>query len=144
VRRGCPEHGGPAADCGCPLVGKPPPTDAYRPTEAHERWISSRDRGCRTPGCRARAGWADLDHVVAHDEGGATDCDNLCCLCRRHHRAKHAGRFRIRRRRTGIDWITPRGATYTVLPEHGQAPHRSFHGIACQAAGLTLPPKLRR
>ena len=50
--------------------------------------MSSRDRGCRHPGGRSRAGWADLDHVVPHAEGGATDCENLCCLCRRHHRLK--------------------------------------------------------
>lgn len=84
--RGCIEH--PAGDCGCGLVGRPPPTRAYTPTASQRRWITARDRGCRHPGCRARAGWSDLDHVLPHDEGGVTDCDNLCCLCRRHHRLK--------------------------------------------------------
>ncbi|GAA3168671.1 hypothetical protein GCM10010531_21980 [Blastococcus jejuensis] len=88
ARRGCPEHGGAAADCRCPLTGPPPATDAYEATAAQRRFLTSRDRGCRHPGCRARAGWADLDHVLPHGEGGATDCDNLCCLCRRHHRLK--------------------------------------------------------
>ena len=88
VRRGCPDHGGASADCRCPLAGKPPPNDAYEPTARQRRFTTSRDRGCRTPGCGSRAGWADLDHVLAHGDGGATDCDNLCCLCRRHHRLK--------------------------------------------------------
>jgi hypothetical protein len=86
VARGCPDH--PDGDCGCGLVGKPPPTAAYEPTAPQRRFSTARDRGCRHPGCSARAGWADLDHVVPHAEGGATDCANLCCLCRRHHRLK--------------------------------------------------------
>jgi hypothetical protein len=86
VARGCREH--PAADCGCGLVGKPPPTDAYESTAAQRRWTTARDGGCRHPGCRARVGWVDLDHVIPHSDGGETDCDNLCCLCRRHHRLK--------------------------------------------------------
>jgi hypothetical protein len=40
------------------------------------------------PGCRRRAGRCDLDHAVAHADGGPTACWNLCCLCRRHHRIK--------------------------------------------------------
>jgi hypothetical protein len=38
-----------------------------------------------------KAGWSDLDHTVPHACGGATDCTNLCCLCRRHHRVKTFG-----------------------------------------------------
>jgi hypothetical protein len=62
--------------------------DRYEPTPAQQRFTRTRDRTCRHPGCGNRAGWADLDHVVTHAEGGATDCANLCCLCRRHHRLK--------------------------------------------------------
>jgi hypothetical protein len=86
VRRGCPQH--PEGDCRCPVVDRPPPTTSYAPTASQRRWGRARDHGCRHPGCRNRAGWVDLDHVVPHAEGGATDCDNLCCLCRRHHRLK--------------------------------------------------------
>src|SRR3712207_8861978 len=35
-----------------------------------------------------RVGWADLDHVVPHADGGQTSCTNLCCACRSHHRLK--------------------------------------------------------
>jgi 5-methylcytosine-specific restriction endonuclease McrA len=31
---------------------------------------------------------ADVDHVIAYDDGGATASDNLAPLCRRHHRLK--------------------------------------------------------
>ena len=86
VRRGCPQH--PAGDCACPVLDRPPPTTNYSPTAGQRRWGRARDHGCRHPGCRNRSGWVDLDHVIPHGEGGATDCDNLCCLCRRHHRLK--------------------------------------------------------
>ena len=69
-------------------LGPPPTVDRYAPTPAQQRFARTRDRTCRHPGCDNRAGWADLDHVLAHAEGGLTDCANLCCLCRRHHRLK--------------------------------------------------------
>jgi hypothetical protein len=86
VRRGCAQH--PDGHCRCPVVRRPPSAEGYTPTTGQRRWGKARDRGCRHPGCRNRSGWADLDHVVPHAEGGPTDCDNLCCLCRRHHRLK--------------------------------------------------------
>ena len=66
----------------------PPPSHAYRPTAPLRRFTEVRDRTCRMPGCRRRPGRCDIDHVVAHADGGATACWNLCCLCRRHHRIK--------------------------------------------------------
>ncbi|WP_346622828.1 DUF222 domain-containing protein [Blastococcus montanus] len=86
ARRGRPDH--PATLCACPLPARPGPVDRYRPTPVQQRFLRARDRTCRHPGCTVRAGWADLDHVVAHAHGGQTSCQNLCCLCRRHHRLK--------------------------------------------------------
>ncbi|MGY1752472.1 DUF222 domain-containing protein [Blastococcus sp. SYSU D01042] len=86
ARRGCPDH--PHQRCGCPLLGAPPPVGRYTPTAAQRRYLTARDRACRHPGCHVPAARADLDHVVPHGDGSATDCANLCCLCRRHHRLK--------------------------------------------------------
>ncbi|MGY1660892.1 HNH endonuclease signature motif containing protein [Geodermatophilus sp. SYSU D00705] len=86
ARRGCPAH--PGGNCGCPVLDRPPATPAYAPTAAQRGFVTTRDRGCRFPGCGQPVGLADLDHVVAHAGGGATDCANLCCLCRSHHRLK--------------------------------------------------------
>jgi len=70
--------------------GVNPPADApgYERTTEQKEFLSTRDRHCRMPYCGQRSGWADHDHVVAHSDGGATACTNLCCLCRTHHRLK--------------------------------------------------------
>ncbi len=71
-----------------PGLGPPPPTRGYRPTATQRRFITTRDRHCRMPGCRRSPGRCDIDHALPHADGGPTDCSNLCCLCRRHHRIK--------------------------------------------------------
>ena len=115
--RGCPQHG-PGAGCGCGLVDRPPEVDRYRPSTRHYEFIWTRDRRCRTPGCTTRAAWADLDHVIAHACGGATSCENLCCLCRRHHRLKTlAPGWTTRLDPDGTYTVTtPTGITRTTRP----------------------------
>jgi hypothetical protein len=117
VRRGCPDHD-PGTDCGCGLVDRPPPVERYRPSEPLYEFVWTRDRRCRMPGCTARAAWADLDHVLPHACGGATGCDNLCCLCRRHHRLKtHARGWRFRLLADGtLQVTTPSGITRATRP----------------------------
>jgi hypothetical protein len=99
-------------------LGPPPAIDRYEPTPAQQRFGRTRDRTCRHPGCGNRAGWADLDHVVAHADGGETDCANLCCLCRRHHRLKtHARGWRYVMTPDGVLTVTtPSGVTRTTRP----------------------------
>jgi len=116
VRRGCPQH--PGGNCRCAVVGRPPASEGYAPTASQRRWAKARDHGCRHPGCRNQAGWADLDHVVPHADGGPTDCDNLCCLCRRHHRLKtHAPGWSFSLDADGALWVTtPSGVTRVSRP----------------------------
>ncbi|NEK57054.1 HNH endonuclease [Geodermatophilus sabuli] len=71
-----------------PGLRPPPPTRGYRPTAAQRRLVTARDRHCRMPGCHRRPGRSDLDHALEYAAGGPTACENLCCLCRRHHRIK--------------------------------------------------------
>jgi hypothetical protein len=116
VRRGCTDH--PDGDCGCPLLDRPSPTDAYEPTDDQRVFVKTRDRTCRFPNCGQRVGWADLDHVVAHSCGGETDCANLCCLCRSHHRLKtFARRWRFVMDPDGtLHVTTPSGVTRISRP----------------------------
>jgi hypothetical protein len=122
ARKGCPEHPDADADavggCGCVVLDMPPPTTRYRPTPAQQRFVSTRDRTCRHPGCVNRAGWADHDHVIPHAAGGRTTCTNLCCLCRRHHRLKtHARGWRFVMDADGtLHVTTPSGVTRTTRP----------------------------
>jgi Domain of unknown function (DUF222) len=116
AERGCPEH--PEADCGCPVLGPPAATDGYRPTAAQRRFVRTRDRRCRFPNCGQRAGWADIDHLIAHARGGATTCVNLCCACRSHHRLKTFARgWTFRMEPDGTLHVTsPSGITRTTRP----------------------------
>jgi hypothetical protein len=105
-----------AATCGIGL-GPPPPTADYSPSAALERFLRARDRRCRFPGCRARAHRCDLDHNQPWPAGGTT-ADNLCALCRHHHRLRHqAPGWRMRRLPDGgIEWTTPGGQRLTTYP----------------------------
>lgn len=99
-------------------LGPPPALDRYQHTPAQQRFVCTRDRTCRHPGCANRAAWADLDHVVPHGVGGQTDCTNLCCLCRRHHRLKtHAPGWRYAMTPDGVVRVTtPSGITRESRP----------------------------
>ena len=99
-------------------LGPPAAVDRYEPSPAQRRFTRTRDRSCRHPGCGHRAGWADLDHVLAHADGGETECTNLCCLCRRHHRLKtHARGWRYEMTADGVLTVTtPTGITRVSRP----------------------------
>jgi hypothetical protein len=121
TKRGCPEHpdtDGATRGCACPVTGPPPATDAYEPTDRQRAFVTTRDRRCRFPNCGQRVGWADLDHVMAHSCGGSTDCTNLCCLCRSHHRLKTFSRgWRFAMTPDGtLHVTTPSGVTRTTRP----------------------------
>jgi hypothetical protein len=118
--------------------------DPYRPSAAQRAFVNARDKTCRAPGCRRPALRCDQDHIRDWAYSHETTIANLCCLCRRHHRAKHVGGFRTERTRYGIDWITPRGGHYTVLSENATTPHPSHHRLEQYLHGHHTPSKLRR
>jgi hypothetical protein len=120
ARRGCPDHPesySASSGCGCAVLDRPPPVDRYRPSPAQRRFGKARDRTCRQPGCGQPVARIDLDHVVPYPEG-ATDCANLCCLCRRHHRLKtFAPGWRFVLTPDGVLRVTtPSGITRTTRP----------------------------
>ena len=61
----------------------------------------------------------DCDHIIEHNQGGATCSDNIAPLCRRHHRLK-----------THTPWaytVIERG-TYLWTSPHGYQYLRDHHG----------------
>ncbi|MGB7858929.1 MAG: DUF222 domain-containing protein [Acidimicrobiia bacterium] len=98
-----------------PETGEPLHTVAVRrrPTTAQKRRIKALHPTCVFPGCRMPAFNCDLDHRIDYASGGPTTVDNHAPLCRRHHRAKHQGRWRYRKKdRIGVEWRSPLGHTY--------------------------------
>ena len=137
AKRGCADH--PDGACDCPVLGPPPATQKYEPTAKQRAFLTTRDRRCRFPNCGQRVGWADLDHVIPHSCGGTTDCTNLCCLCRSHHRLKtFAPGWRFRMYPDGtLHVTTPTGVTRTTRPP-GMRPRRAAPSPA--PAGPEPPP----
>jgi hypothetical protein len=122
-------------------LGPPPAIDRYEPSPAQRRFARTRDRTCRHYGCGNRAGWADLDHVLAHADGGDTDCTNLCCLCRRHHRLKtHAPGWRYVMTPDGVLTVTtPSGVTRVSRPPGMTADERDVLRVPAER-DLDPPP----
>lgn len=67
---------------------------------ALRRALTSRDRGCRFPGCGSRR-FVEAHHIEHWARGGGTDLGNLVHLCGKHHRLLHEGGYRIERRTGG-------------------------------------------
>ena len=88
---------------------------AYEPPQALVDFILARDRRCRFPGCRQPARVCDLDHAIPWEEGGRTSKENLGLLCRRHHRMKTHGGWKLTSFEDGsCEWISPEGSTFKV------------------------------
>ena len=87
----------------------------YEPPQALVDFILARDRRCRFPGCRQPARVCDLDHAIPWEEGGRTSTENLGLLCRRHHRMKTHGGWKLTSFEDGsCQWISPEGSTFKV------------------------------
>ncbi|MGH3099340.1 MAG: DUF222 domain-containing protein [Streptosporangiales bacterium] len=100
-----------------PAEPTPPPSSSYRPPPNLDRFVRTRDRTCRFPGCRRNARRSDLDHAIPYDQGGATSAENLHVLCRRHHRLKHHAGWQLIANPDGsCTWTSPLGHRYTIYP----------------------------
>jgi Domain of unknown function (DUF222)/HNH endonuclease len=98
-------------------------------TPAQRRALEARDgRVCAMPGCHRTHG-LEGHHIHPWDYGGRTDLDNLCLLCRFHHRLFHDDGFGLRRLRNGtLIFKDPKGRELFNLP-----PPRAMPALAVGA-----------
>lgn len=89
--------------------------ESYEPPQPLVDFLLARDRTCRFPGCRAPAHLSDLDHAQSWESGGTTSAQNLGALCRRHHRLKTHGGWKLESASDGsCIWTSPHGKRYPV------------------------------
>jgi hypothetical protein len=104
------------------------------------RAVRRRDKGCRFPGCGARA-FTQVHHVKHRAHFGGNEMTNLVELCWFHHRLVHEGGWSVRFDETGDALaIRPNG---NVLARP-RAP-RAHHGYEIEhknrKLGLSIDPK---
>jgi hypothetical protein len=62
---------------------------------AQRKAFTTRDQGCRFPGCGRPPAHTDAHHLTHWAQGGATNLANGLLLCRYHHRQVHEGGWTI-------------------------------------------------
>jgi Domain of unknown function (DUF222)/HNH endonuclease len=82
---------------------------------ALRRALSSRDRGCRFPGCTNHR-TVDAHHIEHWANGGATSLENLVQLCRHHHRLLHEGGYSVTKAGANFVFRRPDGREIRPIP----------------------------
>jgi hypothetical protein len=91
--------------------------DSYEIPDRIREAVILRDKTCYFPWCTTPARRCDLDHIVPFAQGGTTTTSNLAPGCRRDHRHKTHGGWRVRVIRPGTyEWTSPQGYRYLVWP----------------------------
>jgi len=94
-------------------LNQPLRCNSYEPSPRLAEQVRLRDGTCVFPWCQRPARSCDLDHIVAHADGGETSSANLACLCRLHHRMKTHGGWSYTMVEPGVFlWRSPRGYTW--------------------------------
>lgn len=113
--------------------------ESYLPSQFLVDFLSARDRICRFPGCSQPARLGDIDHAKSWEEGGETNPANLGFLCRRHHRLKTHGGWKLESFADGsCKWRSPEGKNYFVPARPLSRPMTSS-GIETSAGAQACP-----
>jgi hypothetical protein len=111
----CDPGDSPSADSACTHARS---VTGYRVPPRLRAFVEARDQDCGYPTCRRAAASCDMDHTIPYHLGGLTCECNVGPHCRRHHRLKGTGAWRLEQPRPGVfRWTTPAGLTYSVSPE---------------------------
>ena len=91
---------------------------------AHQRLaLAARDGGCSFPGCDRPAPWTEVHHVREWINDGPTDLDNLCLLCRYHHRSFDRDGWTVHIRNQTPEWTPPPWLDPTQTPRRNTTHH---------------------
>lgn len=91
--------------------------DRRLPNTAQVRHVRARNRTCVFTGCTRPSQRTDTDHTIPFSEDGRTLTRNLGPLCRRHHRMKHRGHWKVTQPEEGtFVWVSPLGRTSITNP----------------------------
>jgi hypothetical protein len=89
--------------------------EKYTPPQELVDYLLARDRVCRFPGCQRTGQSSDIDHALSWESGGETNPANLGLLCRRHHRMKTHGGWKLESNADGsCTWESPVGKQFFV------------------------------
>jgi hypothetical protein len=83
--------------------------------------LIARDKGCTFPGCTMPPEWTEKHHVVAWQDGGLTNLDNLALVCDYHHAHHLREGWRIQMRQGQPHWLPP------AWKDPDQKPIRNHH-----------------
>ncbi|WP_040420525.1 HNH endonuclease, partial [Actinopolymorpha alba] len=80
-------------------------------------FVQSLNQRCTWMLCRRPAINCDLDHTKPYSEGGETSVNNVAPLCRRHHRVKTEGDWKVEQTSPGhLRYTDPHSREYQVTP----------------------------
>lgn len=85
--------------------------------------LAARDGGCSFPGCDRPPAWTEVHHVIPWERGGPTDVDNLCLVCRFHHREFERRGWQVRILAGVPEWIPPPSLDPAQRPRRNTAHH---------------------
>ena len=89
--------------------------ETYVPPQQLQDFLIARDRTCRFPGCRKSALRSEIDHAIPWEKGGKTNPENMGVLCKRHHRLKTHGDWKLKSFPDGsCEWTSPNGRVIPV------------------------------
>jgi hypothetical protein len=112
-------------------------TEEYVVPRHIRRQVMRRDGArCTFPGCHS-ARYIDVHHIVPWPRG-ATELDNLTCLCRHHHKLVHEHGWRVRLTKDDrTEWFRPNGDRFDPAPRPRAGPSKvpSPAGSSSRPAG---------
>jgi 5-methylcytosine-specific restriction endonuclease McrA len=112
--------------------------ETYKVPRHIRRQVMRRDgHRCTFPGCHAKR-HIDVHHIVPWPRG-ATEIDNLTCLCRHHHKLVHEYGWRVRLTKDDrTEWFRPDGRRFDPGPVPRAGPIRTIADLTASYPQISI------